>query len=197
MTNTDAQAPVQMGPDPTDLPPRVAGLALTGQIVALFAIVLIVGGVVYTFADIALSGFGPEHPLRDEFPAQSMNTLSLWRVATVIVLWFAPDLVGVAMFYVIHRMFAGFRRFGVFTRTATRQLRRVGWCLVAIGPVDTLSGTLSTIVVSLGLPEGHGSISIGLNDTLLYGLGVGLTIVIVSHIHGAAIRLAEENRAFV
>ena len=178
--------------------PRVANLAKAGEIASTVGAVLSCGIPVYLIGSLVTGSPIIDDVLTEGFELTSpVGELGLFQRAVALLLWLLPIFLGLAMLVIARNLFAGFRRSGVFTQNATRQLRHIGWLLVATFPVRLISEGFGTLVASLANDPGNRLFSLSLGDADVYAIVVGLTIVVVSHIHGEAIQLAEENRAFV
>ncbi len=116
--------------------------------------------------------------------------------------WLMTDVLGLWLCCVAFALFKGFRDFGVFTRDAAQRLRKIGWIIFAFSPVSIFSGGVGTVAVSClyncadGI-EDNVRLSVSLDDTDVYAIVIGLLIVAVGHIFVEAVRLSEENEAFV
>ena len=99
-------------------------------------------------------------------------------------------------------LFRGFRRGGVFNLQSALRLRKIGWIIFALAPVSMLSEALGTLAVTCLSNCGNDiaddvRISVSFDDTDVYALVIGLLIVAVGHIFVEAVRLSDENEAFI
>lgn len=122
--------------------------------------------------------------------------------AVAAFFWLMTDVLGLWLCCVAFTLFKGFRDFGVFTLEAAKRLRKIGWIIFAFSPVIILSNAFGTMAVSClyncnDSIEDNVRLSVSLDDTNVYAIVIGLLIVAVGHIFVEAVRLSEENEAFV
>ena len=116
--------------------------------------------------------------------------------------WLMTDALGLWLCCVAFALFKGFRDFGVFTLETSLRLRKIGWIIFAFSPVNILSSAFGTMLVSClyncadGIQD-NVRLSVSLDDTDVYAVVIGLLIVAVGHVFVEAVRLSEENEAFV
>lgn len=112
------------------------------------------------------------------------------------------DVLGFWFCCVAYALFKGFRVDGVFTLKAALRLRKIGWLIFVLAPVSILSELLGILALTCLSNCGNAiaddvRITLSLNDTDVYALVIGLLIIAVGHIFVEAVRLSEENEAFV
>lgn len=134
------------------------------------------------------------------------SPLSVTERLVGVVFWSMTEMLGLWFCITALALFRGFRSAGVFTLDATMRLRRIGWIILALAPVSWLSELLGTMALSClrncasGL---HGSDQRGVQATLslegadVYAIVIGVLIVAVGHTLVEAVRLNDENSAFV
>lgn len=116
--------------------------------------------------------------------------------------WLLPDALGLWFCCVAFVLFRGFRNNGVFTIDAALRLRKIGWLIFLLAPVTTVSETLGGLILTCmnncrNEIADDVVISVSLEDTDIFALVIGLLIVAVGHIFVEAVRVSEENDAFV
>lgn len=122
--------------------------------------------------------------------------------AVALAFWFMTDAIGFWFCCVAFALFKGFRGEGVFTLKAALRLRKIGWLIFALAPVSILSETIGVFAVTCLNNCGNAiaddvRVKVSLNDTDVYALVIGLLIIAVGHIFVEAVRLSDENEAFV
>lgn len=123
--------------------------------------------------------------------------LSNLQATVLTAIWLITDVIALFMLMHIRTLFIGIRRRGIFTDQTARRLRRIGWLLFAIGPINIFASMGATMLLGYWRDPTalHGSIS--LEDGDFYAMVIGLVIVAVGHIMVDATRIETENRAFV
>jgi hypothetical protein len=125
------------------------------------------------------------------------DTLTIPQAAGGAACLFFAEFLGLMMIWTARKMFIGFRKGGVFTPQAAAQLRRVGLLILALAPLSILSETLGNFILTLWVTGDRISINLGFNDTDVYAIVIGLVITAVSQIMLEAVRISDENNAFV
>ncbi len=127
-------------------------------------------------------------------PAPLLNST---QATLLTAIWLITDIIALIMLLNIRILFIGIRRLGIFTDQTARRLRRIGWLLFAIGPLNVFVNMGASMLLGYWRDPTalHGSIS--LDDGDFYAMVIGLVIVAVGHIMVDATRIETENRAFV
>ena len=129
--------------------------------------------------------------------SQPVDAYSSWQFAVGTTLWMIVDLLGVWMLWKIRKLFVAIRWGGMFSSDTAQLLRSIGWIIFALGPLSVLSLAASCSVRNFFIARTGFSISIGIEDTDVYAMVIGLVIVALGHIMLEATRLNDENKAFV
>jgi hypothetical protein len=85
----------------------------------------------------------------------------------------------------------------VFIPVTALRLRRIGWLIVALSPASILANTLGAALLACWKTGDELEISIGIDSTDIYAIVIGLLLAVVSRIMLEAIRIYDENGAFV
>ena len=177
---------------------NIAQLARIAEVMTLGGLAILAAVTAFLFVPMLFGGAGTLAHLQDQLDmAPSPIVISVWQRIFVVVLLLIPLGLGAAMLLVLRSLFSGIRKHGFFTTAAAVHLKRVGWILIAMVPVGFLVEGLGTMAMTMNQPDGKRSISLSLNDTDVYALVIGLTIVILSKILLEGVQLLEENKAFV
>lgn len=123
-----------------------------------------------------------------------MSPAQLWLAS---FLWLAVDWLGLLMLLNVRALFAELLHGGIFAHIIALRLRRIGLIILAMAPVSIVSETLAGVLVSAWHTGNQARGAIGIEDTDVYAIVIGLVITAVSHIMIEAAKLSEENQAFV
>lgn len=177
---------------------NVTFYARWGEIAVNVAVTLFFCYLVVFCVALALPVDWPAEDLINELELNDVTTTLTKPQEIVGALFFtATDFLGIFMLLTARALFRGFRHTGVFTPEAVTRLRRIGLIIIALAPVSILSTTLANFILTLWITGNSVSISITLDDTDVYAIVIGLVITAVSQVMLEAVRLSEENRAFV
>jgi tetrahydromethanopterin S-methyltransferase subunit E len=127
-------------------------------------------------------------------PAPLLGTV---QALLLTAFWITTDLIALSFLGQTRSLFIGIRRCGVFTTATALRLRRIGWLVIAIGPVSVVVNLCATMMLGYWRDPTTLTGSIEISDSDFYAVVVGLVIVAVGHIMVDAARLDAENRAFV
>lgn len=179
-------------------PERIRKLAAIAQGAALAGFALLVLVLVYMAYLLVAGGDDLDLLLRENL-GQGIATVQFTRPARIVgcILAAIPISVGLYALWCTARLFAGYRRGEIMTETGAQRLSRIGWTVLALGPISVLSATLAALLVPLVLLSGEFVISIGLEDTDVFAVVFGLLLVVVGRILSEAARISEEHRSFV
>ncbi len=177
---------------------KVRKLARLGQVAVLLGAGLFAFAMCLAALDLLEAPENAREILRQEFELERIGKgAASWHLLVAALLYFASDLVGMLMLVVSYKLFRGVRGEGVFTLDVGKRLRRIGGLLLAIVPVSIVSNTLAVMVLSLANPAGHRIVRVSVGDSDVYAVIIGLLLLIVGHIMVEAVRIADENKAFV
>ena len=131
-----------------------------------------------------------------------LSELTFAGRAVGLLFWLMSDALGLWFCCVAFALFRGFRTLGVFTMKAALRIRQIGWLVFLLAPVSTLSETFGTLALTClsncqNQVADDVMVSVSLDDTDVYAVVIGLLIIAVGHIFVEAVRLSEENEAFV
>ena len=177
---------------------RLAGFGMVASSVGIAVLCMLFGAMaLYLFGLIEGFDLVTELGLSD-----IVATLDFKGRAVALFFWLMTDALGLWFCCIAFALFRGFRDSGVFTLEASLRLRRIGWIIFALSPVRILSRALGSGAVSCLYNCGDAikdnvRISVSIDDTDIYAVVIGLLIVAVGHIFIEAVRLSEENEAFV
>ncbi len=115
----------------------------------------------------------------------------------VAALWLVTDVIGLVLLLSIRMLFVSIKSEGVFTHMTAKRVRRIGWLIFSLAPASIFLNAACAILVHLLVTPNSIHGQIGLSDTDMYALVVGLTVVAFGHIMVDATSLSEENKAFV
>lgn len=184
--------------EPRNALQRAKRTAVWGQWIAALAIAiftiamsLFVGAIAWGLPE-AVS----EIAVATDLPPDAMPPAA-WQRAVTALTWIVPDLFGLAMMLLAFSMFRNFRRDNALTLGTAKRLRTIGWCILAIAPSRMIFDTLTISLFTAWAAPGHGVISVGLEDTDIYAVLIGLIIVATGHIMVQAVEYSDENKSFV
>lgn len=177
---------------------RVAGWGMVASGFGI-AVLITLFGVMAVYLFTGFEGFD----LAEEIGVgEVVGQLDFAGRAVGLFFWLTTDVLGLWFCCVAFALFRGFRRSGVFTLNAAKRLRKIGWLVFALAPVSMMSELAGTLAVSCLSNCGNAiaddvQISVSFEDTDVYAMVIGLLIVAVGHVFVEAVRLSEENQAFV
>ena len=119
------------------------------------------------------------------------------QIGTILAVQMTSLALGLVMLLTIRRLFIGIRKIGVFAPETAQRLRLIGWVLIAMAPVSIISEFIVYALVNNWANPELASLQVSFDDTDVYAVVIGLVLVIVSHIMLEAIRIYDENGAFV
>ncbi|MGH1577238.1 DUF2975 domain-containing protein [Planktotalea sp.] len=180
---------------------KIQRFAFFGMIASGFGIAVLLS--LFTAMAIYLVGGLQGFDLAQEIGVSAVTgELSFAARAVGLFFWLMTDLLGLWFCCVAFALFRGFRSGGVFTLSAALHLRKIGWLIFALAPVSLISEALGTLAVTCLSNCGNEiandvQISVSFDDTDVYALVIGVLIVAVGHIFVEAVRISDENNAFV
>lgn len=99
--------------------------------------------------------------------------------------------------YQAFELFYGYRLGRIFTFQAPTRLRRIGFCMVALGLLRPLTHTALALILTANAPPGQRMLSIALSlDDYMIAFFGGLVLAI-SHVMVAATKLAEDHSKII
>jgi len=137
-------------------------------------------------------------PLRDTFlvnaDPQPLTGPQRWFSAAFIV---AGESLSIAALWVARTLFGSYKTGKVFTLANAARLRLIGWLLALAAPLTTVIHTVGTLVLTTLWGGRQIILEVSLEKGQLIVLVFGLLFVIVGHVMYQAMRLQDENNAFV
>ncbi|MGK2741052.1 DUF2975 domain-containing protein [Tepidicaulis sp. LMO-SS28] len=105
----------------------------------------------------------------------------------------------VALYALLHlrRLFVFYEQGFYFTAATVDCLRRLAWASIAAVPAGILAGSALSAALSLDNPPGARELSIAISSGQILALFAGVVLLIISWVMRDAVRLQEENAAFV
>lgn len=177
---------------------RVKKLAKLGQMAILLGVGLFLFAICLAALDLMEAPERAREVLRDEYDLEKVGlSTTTWQLILAALFHFASDIVGLIMLFLSYQLFRGIRSDGVFTLDVGLRLRRIGGLLLALVPVSIISNTLGVLVLSLSNPSGQRIVRVSVDDSDVYAVIIGVLLLIVGHIMVEAVRIADENKAFV
>lgn len=180
---------------------KIRRFAAAGMLVSGFGIIVLIA--IFAAMGVYLLGGLKGFDLAAELGLRDITgDLGFAARAVGLFFWLMTDALGLWFCCIAYALFRGFRSEGVFTLHAALRLRRIGWLVIALAPVSILSELLGTLAISCISNCGNAiaddvRISVSFDDTDVYALVIGLLILAVGHIFVEAVRLSDENKAFV
>jgi len=180
------------------LSPVISRYARFGEWAANFGLFLFVAVAAYVLYQTMSGsvdqnqGFGLDLDI-NEFVA-TLSGVKLWAIALITSV---QDILGFVLFLTVRALFIGIRTMGVFVQSTARRLRIIGWTIFAMAPANILAELISTALTRWWADHSELTVHISITDTDVNAIVIGLVLVIVSHIMLEAIRIYDENGAFV
>ena len=177
---------------------RIQRYATIGERVATVALCLLLAVLAYLFFLLVTGAPVVSNELISDLEiANHVGSLSYGQTWLGAAFWSLVDLLGVALFITVRKLFKGLREDGVFVTETAERLRRIGFIVLAMGPVSILSNLFAGLFLVLWVKGDAINITISVEDADVYGIVLGLVIIAVSQIMIEGTRIADENRAFV
>ncbi len=119
------------------------------------------------------------------------------RALLIGILWMTPDLIGLAVALLAYALFRNIRKGGFFTGPTAVYLRRIGWCILAITPVQFVTNAAALALYSFWAQPENGALVFSIDDTDFYTVMLGLIVLTTGHLMVQAVELSTENESFV
>jgi len=180
------------------LSPVISRYARFGEWAANFGLFLLVAVVFYVLYQAVTGTLDPNQGFEldldiNEFVA-TLSGAKLWVIALITSV---QDILGFVLFLTVRALFIGIRTMGVFVQSTARRLRIIGWTVFAMAPASILAELISTGLTRWWADHSELTVHISISDTDVYAVVIGLLLVVVSQIMLEAIRIYDENGAFV
>ncbi|MCC6735903.1 MAG: hypothetical protein IT534_07210 [Bauldia sp.] len=171
---------------------RIRRIAATMSVATIVVAVLLAGAGVYVAVDLsalstALRSAGVELAGTTGAVAHAL-IVALGLPAMGLILW---------SLWNAFWLFRAYQSGDVVSVEIGRRIRAMGIALLAFPVVTTLTGMLSSIVVSWGAAEGSGRIVVSVSSESVIMAITGAMLILVGWSMVEATRIAEENRQFV
>jgi uncharacterized metal-binding protein len=177
---------------------KIIRITYFGEWAATLALLLMAALLGYIFYQLATQTFDiPDEVRNDLGLSTDFNGFSGFQVGSILALQMTSLALGLVMILTIRRLFIGIRTVGVFVPKTARRLRVIGWIIIAMAPVSILSEFGVYALVQMWVNSNLASMQLSFDDTDVYAIVIGLVLVVVSHIMLEAIRIYDENGAFV
>ncbi len=187
-----------MQPPTRQLSPVISRYARFGEWAANFGLLLLAAVAFYVLYQAVTGAVDPNQGFEldlgiNEFIA-TLSGVKLWVIALITSV---QDILGFVLFLTVRALFIGIRTIGVFVQNTPRRLRIIGWTIFAMAPASILAELISTALTRWWADNSELAVHISIADTDVYAVVIGLLLVVVSQIMLEAIRIHEENGAFV
>jgi len=177
---------------------KISRITYFGEWAATLALLMMTALVVYIIYQLITQPMEVAQELGDDLGMSAeFDGFSRIQLGAILALQMTTLMLGAVMLLTIRRLFIGIRTVGVFVPKMAQRLRLIGWILIAMAPVSILSSLVANALGETWATGRFSSIDISFDDTDVYAIVIGLVIVIVSHIMLEAIRIYDENGAFV
>ncbi|MEE9375940.1 MAG: DUF2975 domain-containing protein [Rhizobiaceae bacterium] len=166
--------------------------------VCAFSLIVLLGVVVVTYGLIFVNGTTIDQLVSKElFPAGVVKTLSLGQRLSMVTLLNSAMITGYIGLWLSFVLFGAYLRGNIFTMKSAARLRIIGWMVLLIPIVNTITQNLVVYLANLWFPTVRVPFEVTLEDSDLFAIAFGLLIVVVGHVMYQAIAISEENDSFV
>lgn len=175
----------------TDRTRRITVLsAVTKHLCSFLLIALPLGLAAFwlVFAEPDPARFGPGFAMGPDTPLERGLGLGLSLIPLAIALFALVNL---------RRLFSFYAAGVYFTPATVRCFTNMAWTLVAATPAGILTGAALSVALSYDNPAGQRELAISLSSAQLTMLLTGIVLLVISWVMADAVRLQEENAAFV
>lgn len=178
--------------------PLISRYARYGEWAANFGLLMLVAVAVYVLYQAVTGTLGPDQTFEldlgiNKFVA-SLSGVKLWIIVLITSI---QSILGFVLFLTVRALFIGIRTMGVFVQSTARRLRIIGWTVFAMAPASILTGLIATALTHWWADHSEFTVQVSIAGTDVYAVVIGLLLVVVSQIMLEAIRIHEENGAFV
>jgi len=177
---------------------KITRITYFGEWAATLALLLMAALLAYIFYQLTTETFEITDDIRDSLDlGPEFNGFSGFQIGSILAIQMTSLMLGMGMILTIRRLFIGIRKIGVFVPQTAQRLRIIGWVIIAMAPVSILSEFGVYVLVQMWANSNLASMQLSFDDTDVYAIVIGLVLVVVSHIMLEAIRIYDENGAFV
>lgn len=127
-------------------------------------------------------------------PAQAPESITRWLAWAGLCL---PWWVGLFGLTGVWRLLGQFQQGRLLDLWSAALLRRIGWVLVAMGPLHALGNSLALSALTWHNPPGQRLVGIALQPEHATLLVLGALLILLGHVLTEAARVDEDHRGFV
>ena len=177
---------------------KIIRITYFGEWAASLALLMMVALLAYIFYQLTTQTFEITDDIRDALDlGAEFNGFSGIQIGAILAVQLTSLMLGMVMIFTIRRLFIGIRKIGVFVPQTAQRLRIIGWVIIAMAPVSILSEFVVYALVQMWANSNLAAMQLSFDDTDVYAIVIGLVLVVVGHIMLEAIRIYDENGAFV
>ncbi|HGG65427.1 MAG TPA: DUF2975 domain-containing protein [Rhodobacteraceae bacterium] len=177
---------------------KIIRITYFGEWAASLALLMMVALLAYIFYQLTTQTFEITDDIRNALElGAEFNGFSGFQTGAILAVQLTSLMLGMVMIFTIRRLFIGIRKIGVFVPQTARRLRIIGWVIIAMAPVSILSEFVVYALVQMWANSNLAAMQLSFDDTDVYAIVIGLVLVVVGHIMLEAIRIYDENGAFV
>lgn len=177
---------------------RIKKLARYACVFSVLGAIISIGTIAYYTVLMFIDTQAVDAAIREEFVTAG-ETITINGVSRTLTFIFeiTPVLIGIYIFTQAVRLFREYMRGRVFTFESAAKLNKIGWAVAALAPLGILFETLAVLALTMYNPAGQRQLSIGISETEVYAIILGLLLITLAKIlHEAAI-ISEENQAII
>lgn len=108
-----------------------------------------------------------------------------------------PAAIGLYALVNLRRLFSFYEKGFYFTAETVACMRHMAWAAIAASPAAILAGAALSVALSLDNPPGARQLAISISSGQITTLLAGFVLLVMSWVMRDAVRLQEENAAFV
>lgn len=177
---------------------RIKGVSTYASFFSVIGIIIMVSTIIYYAVFMITDTTVIDAAINKEYASMNRKvTINNISRTCAFLLEITPMIIGIYIFYQARLLFSQYGKRRVFTHEAAGRLNRAGWAVLSLAPIGILFETLTVLVLTLFNPVGEQQIAIGISETEVYAVILGLLLVTLAKIlHEAAI-ISEENQAII
>ena len=177
---------------------RIKSLARYACVFSVLGVIISIGTIAYYSVLMFMDTQAVDAAIREEFAAAG-RAITINGVSRALTFMFeiTPVLIGVYIFSQAIQLFREYMSGRVFTFEAAKKLNKIGWAVAALAPLEILSETLAVLALTIYNPPGQRQLSIGISETEIYAIILGLLLVTLAKILHEAAVISEENQAII
>lgn len=177
---------------------RIRGTSIYADFFSMLGIAITVGAIIYYAVFMVIDTNVIDAAINEEYASEDLKvTINNVSRTLAFILEVTPMIIGIYIFYQASLLFKQYKIGRVFTYQAASRLNRIGWAILSLAPIGILVETLTILALTLYNPAGGKQLAIGISETEVYAVILGLLLVTLAKIlHEAAI-ISEENQAIV